>query len=524
MKAEAANAGDPGAIRVPVCEHLERQAHVRPAHTYFECIDTGRTMSFAAVRDACNRIAALLTERGIGANDRIALLGGNSLEFVLLYLAVLRHGATLCALGAEMADGQHLNDVLKAANPRIVLYESGLDRLAGTGPSTTEWIAYERYPAAPNGDAAEFFAQAASFPTAPGTAPVGGPDDFATISYTSGTTGRPKGIVHHYSAVMANALGTVQALEIGPEDRILECRSFAWLSARIRIMFALHTGATLVIARRFSQSRYFDWIKDHDITIATAVPTIISMLVNRPVEAGKRPMPHLRFLTSSAAPLAVEHQKAFEQLYGIEIRQLYGLSESGGVTCDPPGGRKIGSAGRPSLYQTVRIVGEDGQVLDAGETGEVEIEGEQVVTGYLEYDGTITRLRDRPLRTGDVGYLDHDGYLFITGRQTETINRGGAKVSPREIEDVLLAHPDVAEAATIGVPDATWGEEIMSYVVVRDGLTVSPEELMRHCAKLLPEYRRPKQIAFLPMLPKTARDKVDKKVLLETWTRHAGAA
>ena len=343
------------------------------------------------------------------------------------------------------------------------------------------------------------------------------------ISYTSGTTGRPKGIVHHYSAMMANIIATARALEMSENDRILEYRSFAWLSARARLLTALYTGATLVIAQRFSQSRFFDWIRDQKLTIAFGVPTVISMLISRPVDIRHEDVPHLRYVTSSTAPLPVEHQRAFEERYGVDVLQFYGASESGGLTVNPPGRRRLGSVGCPCLYQDVRIVGPDGETLPPNAIGEIETGGEQMSFGYLEYDGSITGLRGTRLKTGDLGYFDDDGFLFITGRSSELINRGGVKISPLEIDNALLAQGGLAEVATVGVPDEIYGEEIASFVVPRNGEDVAVAALLAGCARVLPENKVPRQIIVLNAIPKTARAKVDRSRLVEFWRAQKAA-
>ena len=501
-------------IRISVDDLLERQARERPEHTFIQCIDSGRLLTFAQARDACNQIAAWCASKKIGENDRIVVIGGNSLEYLLLYIGILRHGATLCALPGTL-DG-NFGAIIDALQPRYVLYHEGLQLPAAQGQEAAVRLPYDTWPGK-GGDSAEFFGQAGQFPTVRAAASVGGPDSIATITYTSGTTGRPKGIVHHYSAIVANAIGTAIALEMSPTDRILEYRSFAWLSARARLMTSLYAGSTLVIAEKFSQSKFFEWVKDQKLTIAFAVPTVITMLVARPIEITQKDVPQLRFVTSSTAPLAVEHQRAFEELYGIEVLQFYGISESGGVTVNPLGRRKLGSVGTPALFQDLRIVDADGKPLPPGEAGDIEIGGDQVCTGYLEYDGTITVLRGTRLRTGDLGYVDEEGYLYITGRRSETINRGGAKVSPLEVNNALLLHPDVAEVATIGVPDRIFGEEIASFVVARAGRRPDPEDLVSHCAASLPAYKLPRKIEFVEQIPKTARAKVDRMELLAIW-------
>jgi acyl-CoA synthetase (AMP-forming)/AMP-acid ligase II len=502
-------------LAITVYEMVRRRVRDSPDHPFIHCIDTNRTLTSAEVADILDRIASWFADRGVAANHRVAVIGGNSLEYLLIYLSVLRYGATLCAISPDSV-GANLDAILQALRPGLVLGDAACDLEKNRERCTSEWLSYGRWPGKPAAPG-EFFGQASACVPDPDLMPVGGSDDLATINYTSGTTGLPKGIVHHYGALIANTVGTATALEMGPADRILEYRSFAWLSARARLMTALYSGATLVIAQKFSQSRFFDWIRDQKLTIAFAVPTVINMLVNRPADISRADIPHLRFVTSSTAPLPVEQQRAFEERYGIEILQFYGISEAGGLTANPPGRRKRGSVGRPCLFQDLRIVDADGRILPPGETGEIETGGAQLCTGYLEYDGSITRLPGNRIRTGDVGYLDEDGYLFITGRISETINRGGAKVSPLEIDNILLAHPDVAEAATVGVPDPIYGEEVASFVVPRAGAAPDPASLIRYCAAALPEFKVPRTVLLVDEIPKTARAKVDRKRLRELW-------
>jgi acyl-CoA synthetase (AMP-forming)/AMP-acid ligase II len=288
----------------------------------------------------------------------------------------------------------------------------------------------------------------------------------------------------------------------------------------------LVAGATTVMAKHFSQSRYFSWLRDHDIDVGFVVPTIVNMLVNRPQPVSARDLPHLRFLTCSSAPLLDETWRAFEAMYGITLAQSAGSSEGGNTAAHRGAARRIGTVGLPLKYQDIRIVDADGRRLPQGATGEIIVGGgKQQAYGYLMPDGAIERLPADGHRTGDLGFVDDDGHLHITGRAKELIIRGGVNIAPLEVDAALATHPAVAEAGACGVPHPIYGEEVVAYVALKDNATASPAELIAHCTAVLPEFKMPKEIVIRDALPKNARGKLDRQALAEDWKRtHAAAA
>jgi acyl-CoA synthetase (AMP-forming)/AMP-acid ligase II len=193
------------------------------------------------------------------------------------------------------------------------------------------------------------------------------------------------------------------------------------------------------------------------------------------------------------------------------------MSEAGWLAANSPSQRKLGSVGRPCRFQDLRIVDSEKNALAAGEIGEIETSGPCIAAGYLSYDGTIDPIASEHLKTGDLGYLDRDGFLFITGRSKDLIIRGGVNISPIEIENVLLQHPAVLEAVAFGVPDTIYGEELEAWISVREGMSVSPDQILEHCALSLPAYKCPKRTKVVSGLPKTERGKTDRAKVVEMW-------
>jgi acyl-coenzyme A synthetase/AMP-(fatty) acid ligase len=322
-----------------------------------------------------------------------------------------------------------------------------------------------------------------------------------------------------YREQIGNIEPMIRGFGIDGGDRVYDYRSFNWASAQLLgVLGPLACGATLVMAKKFSASRFFDDVRRHGVTVAAGNPTVINMLLNSPAPPDARAAPTLRFMTSSSAPLMPEEWRRFERRFGVAVAQGYGSSETAWIAVNPGRDRRFGSVGRPLAYHRLAIVDAAGRGLPAGETGAVEIGGwEDNAYRYLGDDG-VARVASRGrMRTGDIGYLDGDGFLHLTGREKELIIRGGVNISPVEIDGVLMQCAGVAEAATVGVPDAVWGEEVVSYVVLRPGF--APADILRFCAARLPEFKAPKEIVARDDLPKSERGKLDRKALVAQWSR-----
>ena len=351
-----------------------------------------------------------------------------------------------------------------------------------------------------------------------------GPDDDAVILFTSGTSAQPKGVVLNYREHLSNIDPTADGFGITADDRVYDFRSFNWASAQLLgALVPVNRGATLVMAQKFSASRFFPHLREHRVTVAAGNPTTINILLNSEAAAHRDNLPGLRFITSSSAPLTPEEWRRFEQRFGIPIAQGYGSSETGWITAVPGEERRLGTAGRPLAYHDLAIVDAEGRRLPTGEIGQVEIGGfpGHPYRQLMDDGGVVASSRGR-IRTGDLGVLDADGFVRLVGREKELIIRGGVNISPVEIDGFLMQRPELIEVATVGVPDPIYGEEVVSYVVARPGVAVDASELLRFCANALPPFKAPKQIVVSASLPKTERGKLDRKALAKEWLQRNG--
>jgi long-chain acyl-CoA synthetase len=493
---------------------IVRAARRNPDKPWIVSAEDGRIITYGALQALAGQMAAFLRARGIGRNDRVALLAGNSIEHLAAYIGVMAYGATICTIHVEM-NRRYLDDILPMLDPRLVLFEegAGLDDLIAA--TTAPCLALGRWDDT-RGDG--FFAAVNACDPEDASFATSWRDD-AVILYTSGTSAWPKGVVLSFRELLSNAEPTADGFAMTGQDRIYDFRSFNWCSAQtLSALPPLCRGATLVLARRFSRNRFFEDLRRYGATIAAGNPTTLGMLLNDDHLAPE--VPSLRFLTSSSAPLSVEDWRRFEERFGVRVTQGYGSSETGWIAAHPGEQRRFGTVGLPLPYHKMRIVDAEGEPVKAGEIGPVELGGfADNDYRYLAEDGSIRVNSRGRMRTGDLGFLDEDGYLHLTGREKEIIIRGGINISPVEIDSLLMQRPDVTEVATVGVPDAIYGEEVVSYVVARAGSVLDTDELLRYCRTLLPAFKAPKQIVVSEALPKTERGKLDRKALAEAWTR-----
>jgi len=508
-----------GASPLLLKDWIDRAARRHPDKPCIVSVEDGRTLSYRELRQLTGRIAAHLRERGLAPNDRVALLADNSIEHLACYFGVMAYGATICTIHVEM-NRNHLEHILAAINPRLVVFEAGLHLDHFLAATSAPYLPLGSWD---NPRHEGFYAAVRRCEMDDASAAAAHERSDAVIFFTSGTSDRPKGAVLTFRELLCNAVATAEAFGIGSNDRIYDFRSYNWCSAQVLSALApLYRGATLILGRKFSRSRYFEHIKEYRATIATGNPTTINMLLNEDERTHTTDIPSLRFVTSSSAPLLFEEWQRFEQRFGIRVSQGYGCSEIGWIAAHPGEQRRLGSVGRPLPYLQLRIVGREGAALPPGKMGSVEVGGfDDNNYRYLAEDGTIQVNSRGRMRTGDLGFLDEDGFLHLTGREKELIIRGGVNISPLEIDSLLMQRPEVADVATVGVPDRIYGEEVVSYVVLRPGVSIGAGDILRHCAAALPAFKTPKQIVLSDELPKTERGKLDRKALVERWTRGA---
>ncbi|MPY69511.1 MAG: AMP-binding protein [Alphaproteobacteria bacterium] len=489
-------------------------------------LDQDKGIDWGQLHEMANRVANWLAARGIAKGDRVGLLSDEGLEKMIVWMGVWRLGATVCPLNVEINES-HIRELLASIAPKLTFVHEALDAAALTGGVDCEIVRFGSCwtpDLADDAGSDEFFHQIMATGATPEVTSENGPNDVSCIFCTSGTTSRPKCVVYNYLAYWLNGLNTIDFLGLTAEDRTLEYRSFGWNSAQVLSLGPwIVTGLSMYIARRFSRSRFFDWIKAHEITFAAGVPTVINMLLNEPAGMTADDIPSLRLMTCSTAPLSPEQWKRFEEMYGVTLLQLYGMSEAGWICGNRHYRRRMGTVGPPARHQEFAIVDSDGKPCPAGVEGEVEIGGPQTCIATITPEGEWQDEANRRMRTGDLAVMDEDGFVTVTGRTKDLIIRGGVNIAPLEIDNVLMENPRIAEAAAVGVPDPIYGEEVVCYVVPKPGETLKEDDVLQHCKGKLPPFKAPKHAYMVDALPKSDRGKVRRDDLKILWAKEHSA-
>jgi acyl-coenzyme A synthetase/AMP-(fatty) acid ligase len=499
---------------------LEAHARLRPDKVFIESPDQDSRITFGEFEALTRRFVNFLTASGVQPGDRVSVLGENSIEALVILWGTLRAGVIANPINAEIREkdiGQILHDVA----PRLVFRSRELAGLRQLEVGDKSWIPFGSL-AAPDPPADDLFTALRTASEAPvPTRPARG--DWCYISYTSGTTDTPKGVILTHEAYYAMSESSVDRLEITAADTMLDYRHFSWSSPLIlSIGPTMQTGATLVLARKFSQTRFFEWVRDYGVTVAVGIPTVINMLLARPQPVTAAEVPRLRFLTSSTAPLSVDKHLEFEKTYGIPIVQLAGGTETGFMCGNHPEQRRIGSIGRPTLNMRVRLLDDDGREVKAGEEGEMVVSGRQMASAYWQGPGRLAPIPQDGFHNGDLARRDEDGYVYITGRRKDIIIKGGINIAALEITNCLLEHPDVAEAATVGVRDGIYGEVPVGFAALRPARTAEASALLEHCRARLVAFKVPAVVVIVPAIPKNANGKIDRAALASLWEHRAG--
>jgi len=495
---------------------LEEHARRRPHKIFIVSPDQRSSITFGEFETLTRCLAHVLAAEGVRAGDRVSILSENGIEALALFWGALRGGVIVNPINVEIR-GAHARHILQEVAPRLVFGSGELpEEVRALGGGVAPTIAFGAWNA-PNPAADDPFARLRSAPDGP-VAARPARSDWSLIDYTSGTTDTPKGAVWTHEAYYAMCESTVDRLEITATDTILDYRHFSWSSPQIlSIGPSLLTGATLVLARRFSQARFFEWIRDHGVTVAVGIPTVINMLLARPATISKAALPKLRFMTSSTAPLSLDKHLEFEATYGIPIVQLAGGTETGFMCGNHPRQRKHGSIGRPTLNMRVRILDDSGSELPPGEEGEMVVSGRQMASAYWQGPDRLVPIPPDGFRTGDLARRDADGYVYITGRRKDIIIKGGVNIASLEIAHCLSEHPDVAEAAALGVKDDIYGEVPVGVVTLRPGRSAAEEALLTYCRARLVPFKVPAAVLMVAAIPKNANGKIDRRALTALW-------
>ncbi|MBI1384530.1 MAG: AMP-binding protein [Rhizobiales bacterium] len=515
-QAEVFGTGVLGAVPAPtvraVIEHLALTAPERPF-----LLDAGEASvtTFAMLRGRVAGLARAVAARGVAAGESVAYAMGNGPRAAEAILALMYGGyrATAINLVSGPATIAHVMEhsgcrLIVADDDQRGLLEAALgERVRGMDIVSAEQLA--RSVVAPRGAAASATGEG------PGPAPT--PGDDALLMYTSGTTGLPKGVLLSHANVLAGGANVVAAHQLTRDDRALCILPLYHINGLcVTIMGPLVSGGSVVLPKRFSASGFWGQLTTGECTWFSAVPTQLSYLLHgeEPDERSRSGLARVRFARSASAPLAPEVQSAFEARFSIPIIETMGLTETAAQILSnplPPGVRKIGSPGIAYGNEVTIGDGEQREVARGAE-GEVLVRGCNVMRGYYrnrqETEKALTA--DGWLRTGDLGRMDADGYVTITGRLKELIIKGGENIAPREIDEALYGHPDVIEAAAFARPCPTYGQRVEACVAVREASVVDEAGLIALCAARVGAFKAPDRVHFLAELPKGPSGKIQR--------------
>ena len=476
--------------------------------------ETGETLTYAKFAKETRQLAARFAAHGLVPGDHVGFLLHNGYQTTTIFLGTMAAGLVVAPLNL-LAHGAQLAYVLDHSNVKLVFtsthYEAQLrTALSMAAPEPT--IRVEVIDSdAPNAHAS-YGAIELDF-SSNGQSP-------ALLMYTSGTTGQPKGALLTHANVLHAARSVSDWHGLTSADRVLSSLPLYHINGQcIATAAPFVSGGSIVAPHKFSASAWWGWVERFEPTWLNLVPTIIAYLLNA-ADANTKLWPAIGFARSASAPLPPDQHRAFELRFGIGVVEAMGMTECASVVfCNPqqPSLRKYGTPGLPCGVAARVVSTETSAVVADGVTGELQLRGDNVMLGYYNApEKTVEAMTvDGWLRTGDLGHRDTDGFYFVTGRIKELIIKGGENIAPREIDEALLAHPAVLEAAAVGMPDVNYGQEILAAVVLKPGVTCDELSLRDHCVKLLGRYKTPKVFRFVDELPKGPSGKVQRLKLLD---------
>ena len=499
---------------------LEESARERPDKK--AVIFGDHSIDYAGLRDAAKKFANALISLGVGPGDKVGIMVPNTPQFVVAYYGTLYAGATVVPLNVLLQPPEvtyHLDD----SGAAILVAWEGLLETAQKGYDAAEncetFIVVEEreedgVPDGTIGFDGLLDGQPAGFDMAQTM-----PDETAVIIYTSGTTGRPKGAeLTHFNLFFNAVYKADKLLKLREDDVGMAVLPLFHIFGQTTVMNAgIYAGNTIAMIPRFEPEATLQTIQGAGVTVFVGVPTMYQYLLRCP-DAGDYDTTSLRLGVSGGASMPVEVLRSFEERFGVVILEGYGLSETSPGACFNRSAeeRKVGSIGVPFWGVEIRVLDENDEEVGPGERGELVLRGHNVMKGYHNRpEATAEALRGGWFHTGDIATKDEDGYFFIVDRVKDMIVRGGYNVYPREVEEAIYEHPDVAEVAVIGVPHEELGEEVVAVVAMHDGASASEGQISDFAKERVAGYKYPRRVVFVEELPKNATGKVVKRELAE---------
>ncbi|MBF0550030.1 MAG: long-chain-fatty-acid--CoA ligase [Deltaproteobacteria bacterium] len=496
-------------------------------HTHKEALIFGsRRLTFGEFDRRVNRAANALLALNCQRKQRIAILAENSHKYLEVYFAAAKVGLVIVPINIRLAPNE-IVQIICDSESVVFLAGDGYENLGfgirNASPSVHTWISLDN-------PVDEYIFYEDLVQTASDADPFISVDetDLAVLMYTGGTTGLPKGVMLSHRNLLSATLGMALGFKFSEFDTT--CMFLPLFHASIwPVLVCLMVGGKVVLLKRADLEAILQAIQDEKCTHMNAVPTIYNWLMDYP-ELNKFDLSSLRLVIYSGSPMPVEILKRCMNKFGNIMAQGYGLTEAAPlVTIFPPHdhelegpkSRLLLSAGKEAVPAEVRIVGDDGQPVAAGEVGEIAVRGPNITSGYWKREKlSQEKIRDGWLHTGDMGRLDEEGYLYLVDRKADMIITGGENVYPSETENILYQHPAVHECAVVSAPDRRWGERVQAVVTLKPGATVTEEDLIVFCKERLAGYKCPKKIEFWEEIPKTPIGKLlRKEVRKEFWQK-----
>lgn len=472
-------------------------------------IERKQRWTYVELNEIVAQTASRLLSAGVRPDQRVAVLMGNCATYVFLVHALMRVGAVLIPLNVRLTVEELRCQIEQSRCELLICDEQAETQAAVLLHSDLRVIPLS------------------ALNRLPTDLTVSGPshplrfDDLQSIVYTSGTTGRSKGAMLTYGNQFWSATASAFRLGTLPHDRWLLCMPLYHVGGLAIALRCCLYGTTIVLQNKFDPQAVQQAIETEQVTLVSLVPTMLHRLF--PIWEKQPPPASLRcvLLGGATAPKPLL-ERAIE--LGLSIATTYGLTEAASqVTTQPPGEvfKKRGSVGKPLMFSQVHIVDDQGRTQPTGETGEIVVQGPTVMQGYEgQSEATEKTLKDGKLHTGDLGYLDEDGDLWVVRRRTDLIVTGGENVYPTEVEQVLLQHPDVVEACVVGVDDAEWGQRVAAAIIRSRSSTVSETDLGSFCKGKLAGYKQPRVFRFYDQFPQTASGKIDRKSIAKQISEH----
>ena len=491
---------------------IDHHAESNPDAPFLFAPEPGRVLSYRELRDAARSLAAMLRSEGIAPGEVVSFMLPNGVSAATLFLGAMYAGYVVSPLNL-IAQDAHLEYELAHSDTRRVFcapeFAARIERMLANSSRRVRVQATD-----PDELPLDSPAELESAPLSASSP--------ALLMYTSGTTGLPKGVLLSHRNLMHAGDAVVAGLRLTAADRVLSSLPLYHVNGQcVATVSPIIAGGSIVLPHRFSVSQWWPLVDRYRPTWLNMVPTIVSYLLNGGDLSATQAQAcrGVRFGRSASAPLPPDQHRVVETRFGISVIEAMGLTECASVAFSnplDPAQRKYGSPGLP-LGVEARVVAPDGRVLDDGERGEIQLRGANVMIGYYKAPDLTrqTLAAGGWLATGDLGFRDRDGFYFITGRLKELIIKGGENIAPREIDEALLKHPAVLEAAAVGIPDAAYGQDILACVVLKQDVACSEKDLREHCLRELGRFKTPKVFRIVGELPKGASGKVQRLKLLE---------